>query len=214
MLAKKITDSYDFISEAEYLEGEQYAKVRHEYVDGKVYAMAGTSRRHSRIAFNIAFHLRLAAREMPCEIHLADVKVRAERAKSYFYPDVIIGCEGEESNDYYLENPCLIVEVTSPSTEWKDRHQKTVAYQRLASLQAYLIVAQERVQVTVYYRDANGAWDVALYDQLEQTIPLPCPTAAELSVAAIYEGIDGLIVQPTMPAEEAEIPSESDSDAI
>lgn len=210
MLAKKITDSYDFISEADYLAGEQYANIRHEYVDGKVYAMAGTSLRHNDIAMNIAFALRLAARDTPCRVNVSDVKVRAEKPKAYYYPDVMLGCERDESSKHYLENPCLIVEVTSPSTEWKDRHQKTVAYQRLASLQAYLIVAQERVQVTVYYRDANGAWDVALYDQLEQTIPLPCPTAAELSVAAIYEGIDGLIMQPTIPPEEAEIPSESD----
>lgn len=131
MLAKKITDSDDFISETEYLGSEQYAKVRHEYMDGKVYAMAGTSLRHNDIAMNIAFALRLAARAMPCDIHVTNIKVRAEKPKAYYYPDVIVGCADDETHDYYLEKPCLIVEVTSPSTEWQDRHQKTVAYQRI-----------------------------------------------------------------------------------
>ena len=207
MSARKITDSSTDISEADYLAGEQRANIRHEYVDGKVYAMAGTSLRHNDIAMNIAFALRLAARGTPCRVNVSDVKVRAEKPKAYYYPDVIVGCADDETHDYYLEKPCVIVEVTSPSTEWKDRHQKTVAYQKIDSLQAYLIVAQDRIQVTAYYRDADGAWDVALYDQVAQTIPMPC-AAESLSFADIYEGIDDLM-QPTIP--DAEKPSEDDT---
>lgn len=210
MLAIEITHSSTDISEAEYLAGEQRATIRHEYVDGKVYAMAGTSLRHNDIAMNIAFALRLAARGTPCRVNVSDVKVRAEKPKAYYYPDVIVGCADDETHDYYLEKPCVIVEVTSPSTEWKDRHQKTVAYQKIDSLQAYLIVAQDRIQVTVYSRDADGAWEVALYDQAEQTIPMPCATEM-LSVADIYEGIDDLM-QPTIP--DAEKPSEDDTFAL
>jgi len=196
MLAMKMTiENAAYITEAEYLEGEKIAEVRHEYVDGQVYAMAGTSRRHNSIAFNIAFHLRLASRDKPCDIHLSDVKVRAQRAKSYYYPDVIVGCQRDEADEYYLEKPCLIVEVTSKSTEWKDFTEKLIAYQRLASLQVYLIVAQDQPQVTLFYRDAEGAWDVARFDSLEQTITLPCPETT-LTLADIYEGVDF-----TQPAE-------------
>lgn len=205
MLATNITDSY--INEAEYLAGEQCAKIRHEYVDGKVYAMAGTSLRHNDIAMNIAFALRLAARGTPCRVNVSDVKVRADKSKAYYYPDVMLGCERDESSKHYLEKPCVIVEVTSPSTEWKDHHQKVVAYQKIDCLQAYLIVAQDRIQVTVYYRDADGVWDVALYDQTAQTIPMPC-AAESLTVADIYEGIDNLVQQPST---EADTPSDDDT---
>lgn len=187
MLAVVLNEHY--ISEQDYLDGEQVASVRHEYVAGKVYAMAGASLRHNDIALNTAFALRNAARGTRCRVNVSDVKVRAEKSKAYFYPDVVVSCEAEASTASYVEHPCLIVEVTSKSTEWKDQHEKSLAYRHLTSLQTYLLIAQDRPQVTLYYRDADGAWEVALYEQLEQTITLPCP-AMELSVAAIYEGVD------------------------
>ncbi len=202
-----VTFNEHYISEQDYLDGEKIASVRHEYVDGKVYAMAGTSLRHNDIAMNIAFALQLAARGTPRRVNVSDVKVHADKSKAYYYPDVMLGCERDESSKHYLEKPCVIVEVTSPSTEWKDHHQKVVAYQKIDSLQAYLIVAQDRIQVTVYYRDADGVWDVALYDQTAQTISMPC-AAESLTVADIYEGIDNLVQQPST---EAETPSDDDT---
>ncbi|MDQ5768357.1 Uma2 family endonuclease [Thiothrix subterranea] len=196
MLAVKMAlDNAAYITEAEYLEGEKLAEERHEYVDGVVYAMAGTSRRHNSIAFNIAFNLRLASRDKPCDIHLSDVKARAQRSKAYYYPDVIVSCEQDEADEYYLEKPCLIVEVTSKSTEWKDYAEKLIAYQKLASLQVYLIVAQDQPLVTMYYRDAETGWEVARFDALEQALILPCPESM-LTLAEIYEGVDF-----TQPAE-------------
>jgi Uma2 family endonuclease len=124
-------------------------------------------------------------------VNAADIKVKAEKAKSYYYPDVLLSCEREASEKHYVTSPCLIVEVTSPSTEWKDRHQKTVAYQKLGTLQAYWIVEQDRSQVTVYFRDQQGEWDVVLYDQEQQTIAVPC-TETTLTLADIYEGVDDL----------------------
>lgn len=190
MLAVKMTpENAAYITEAEYLAGEKLAEVRHEYVDGVVYAMAGASRRHNSIAFNIAFNLRLASRDKPCDIHLSDVKARAQCSKAYYYPDVIVSCQQDEADEYYLEKPCLIVEVTSRSTEWKDYAEKLIAYQKLASLQVYLIVAQDQPLVTMYYRDAETGWEVTRFDGLEQSITLPCPDAT-LTLADFYEGID------------------------
>ncbi|WP_020559565.1 Uma2 family endonuclease [Thiofilum flexile] len=188
MLATKVAE--DRITEQAYLAGEQLATVRHEYVAGKLYAMAGASRRHSTIAFNTAFQLRLAAQGSACEIHLADVKVYAEKSKAYYYPDVIVSCEAE-NHAYYLSQPCLIVEVTSKSTEWRDYTEKALAYQKLASLKAYLVVAQDKVQVTLYYRDAEGAWGVARFTELAQRITLPCPETI-LLVGDIYAGVEGI----------------------
>jgi len=197
MLAIKNTaENTAYITEQDYLEGEKTAEFRHEYVDGQIYAMAGTSIRHNDIALNIAFALRAATRGTPCKVNASDVKVRAQRSKAYYYPDVIVGCQRDEADEYYLEKPCLIVEVTSKSTEWKDFTEKLIAYQKLASLQVYLIVAQDQPQVTLFYRDAEGAWDVARFDSLEQTITLPCPEAT-LTLADIYEGVD--FSQPAEP---------------
>ena len=189
MLAEKLSFS-SYITEAEYLAGEPLATVRHEYVDGKVYAMAGTSRRHNRIALNLVRRLPLETPDgKPCAIHASDVKVRVDQSKAYYYPDVVVGCEADDTNPYYLEKPCLIVEITSKSTEWKDYAQKAVAYQKLPSLQAYWVVSQEQPQVVVFYRDGDNGWEVTRYADLEQTVPLPC-LEAPLTLADIYAGVD------------------------
>jgi Uma2 family endonuclease len=188
MLAAKMDD---YITEQEYLEGEKLAKERHEYVDGKVYAMAGTSRRHNRIAVNIVRKLPLANHKgQLCEINSSDVKVRVGKRKTYYYPDVVVGCDADDTNPYYLEKPCLIVEVTSKSTEWKDRHEKAVVYQSLESLQAYMVVSQEKPHVTLYYREEDdGSWWVTALESMDQTITLKCPETT-LTLADIYDGID------------------------
>ena len=184
-----LTPKAGFISEADYLQAEKLTDIRHEYVHGCVYALAGASLRHNDIALNTAFALRSAALAIPCRVNVSDIKVCAAKSKAYFYPDVVVSCEQESADAYYVEQPCLLVEVTSTSTAWTDQHQKVIAYQKLAALQTYLIIAQDRPQVTVYYRDAEGAWDVALYDQLEQSIPLLCPFT-KLKLADIYAGVD------------------------
>ena len=197
MLAiKNTSENTAYITEQAYLEGEKIAEVRHEYVDGIVYAMAGTSLRHNDIAINITSLLRPLTRGTPCKVNASDVKVRAQRSKAYYYPDVILGCQRDSTDSHFLEKPCLIVEVTTKSTEWKDFTEKLIAYQRLASLQVYLIVAQDQPQVTLFYRDAEGAWDVTRFDDLEQTLTLPCPECT-LSLADIYEGVD--FTQPAEP---------------
>lgn len=191
MLAAKIApDNPSYITEAEYLEGEKLAEERHEYVNGVVYAMAGASRRHGRIAVNFARKLSPIDRQgNPCEIYLSDIKVRAQPSRAYYYPDVVVSCQQDETDDYYLEHPCLIIEITSQSTEWKDFTEKAVAYQKLTSLQVYLIVAQDQPLVTMFYRDTDGGWEVTRFDDLEQVLTLPCPDCT-LTLAAIYEGVD------------------------
>ena len=115
MLAVKLDDGY--ISEQEYLEGEKTSSERHEYLDGKVSAMAGASKRHNEIALNIAFALRPSTKNDQCRVFSSDVKVRAGKRKAFYYPDVVAGCTTDDVDEYYLEKPCLIVEVTSKSTE-------------------------------------------------------------------------------------------------
>lgn len=178
-----------FVSEADYLTGEQQATERHEYVNGRVYAMAGASKRHNRIAMNCVVQMTLAARNSPCTVYASDIKVHATKHHSYYYPDVVVGCESDETSDYVLEKPCLIVEVSSDSTLRKDYLEKSLAYQAMPSLKAYLIVAQDKVQVDMLVRDVEGAWELQQFNELEAELSLPCPSLS-LSVASIYEGLD------------------------
>lgn len=176
-----------YMSEADYLVAEQHAEEKHEYVDGKLYAMADASKRHNRIAMNFVMHLSMAARQSSCAVYASDVKVRSLKHKSYYYPDVVVSCGDDNADPYYLEKPCLIVEVVSASTARKDYLEKTVAYQAIPSLQAYLLVAQDEAAVDVLLRDTDG-WVLQRYEGVETNLTLPCLNL-ELTLAMLYEGV-------------------------
>ncbi len=187
MLNSNLNHSY--IPEQDYLQGEKLADLRHEYVDGQVVAMAGTSKRHNRIAGNI-YRALMATDQQNCDAYIGDIKVRIEQHNSYYYPDVMVGCEESDTADeYYLEKPCLIIEVLSPSTEKKDATEKLLAYQAIASLQAYIMVEQNSCHVSLIYRQDSRHWWVKKFTDLEDIISLPCPDM-ELKVADIYARIE------------------------
>ena len=139
------------ISEQEYLEGELISEVRHEFIDGSVYAMAGASADHGRIAGNLlaAFLRHLQERKSPCEPFQADMKVKT--GKKFFYPDVLVSCEQEES-EYYRNAPLLIVEVVSQSTRKKDNTIKRLSYQNIPSLEEYVLIEQNFVDIEMCRR--------------------------------------------------------------
>ena len=158
-------------------------------VNGQVYAMAGTSKRHNRIALNLAIALNSNADKTPCEVYTSDIKVRIEQRKSFYYPDVMVGCdESDNIDEYYLEKPCLIIEVLSPSTENKDRTEKLLAYQDIDSLQAYMMVDQDLCHISLVYKREDGQWWVDVFEDMDALIPLNCPEM-ELKVADIYNNI-------------------------
>ena len=172
----------------EYLALEARSPVRHEYVGGVAYAIAGASLRHSRIALNVAAHLRDVARARGCAVVLADVKVRAAQDR-FYYPDVLVACGQAAEVELVVEQPSLIAEVTSPSTRATDRREKLDAYLRIPSLQAYLIVDQRRRHVLAYTRDAGGAWRQEELPGAEAgEVPIPF-LGARLTVDQIYEDV-------------------------
>lgn len=148
------------LSEEGYLEGEKAAKVKHEYVAGEVFAMAGASKAHVTITINLAALLRTACRGKPCRTFAADMKVHAATSSAYYYPDVVVTCSSRDlaadSPAYYLKAPALIVEVLSESTERIDRREKLLAYQQIDSLEHYLLVDQDKVEVEHYHRTSAG----------------------------------------------------------
>lgn len=146
------------LSEAEYLENEKSSAVRHEYLAGLVYAMAGASATHNIIAGNLFTRLRAHLRGGPCRTFISDMKVKIEAVDTFYYPDVLVACDPSDNADYFRTNPILIIEVSSPTTAVTDRREKLLAYQKILGLREYVLVAQDEISVQVYRRDKNGRW--------------------------------------------------------
>src|SRR5262245_18608119 len=147
----------------EYLEAEKTASERHEYVAGQIYAMAGASDAHKTIAGNIFTRLRSQVRGETCPVYISDMKVWSEPASVFYYPDVMVTCDAEDTGEYFKTRPCLIVEVTSPSTTVTDHREKLLAYRKLRSLREYVMLAQHEMRVEIYRPDARGHWWIETY---------------------------------------------------
>jgi Uma2 family endonuclease len=142
----------------EYLAWENAQPDRHEYVDGEVYAMSGASRRHNTIVTNVVVALGPRVNEKGCELFSQGMKLRADtlRAKAFFYPDIVISCDASADDEYFLNRPCLVIEVLSPSTAAVDQREKRRHYLAMPTLREYLIVDQDRHHIEVYRRDGEG----------------------------------------------------------
>ena len=118
--------SREFISVEDYLAGEEASEIKHEYVGGVVYAMAGATRQHNQIAGNIYAAFLQALRGRPCRPFISDIKVRLSALGEdvFYYPDVMVGCDPRDTQRLFLRYPKVLVEVSSPSTERLDRRQK------------------------------------------------------------------------------------------
>jgi len=141
------------ITEEEYLMGEDISEIRHEFIDGEVYAMSGASKNHERIAGNIYRKIGNFLDNSPCEPFSSDVKVKV--GKKFFYPDAMVVCDDQTNHDYYTESPTLIVEVLSKTTRRMDETIKRKAYQSISTLQEYLLIEQYFVNVEVCRRSEN-----------------------------------------------------------
>ncbi len=180
-----------YISEAQYLQAERQAQTKSEYLAGQVFAMAGASRVHNRIAFNLGGQLYAALRGRDCEAYLGDMRVKVREASAYFYPDVVVVCgqpQFEDEQEDNLLNPVVIIEVLSPSTEDFYRTEKFFAYQKLTSLREYLLVSQDKVHVEHLIRQPGGEWLKREYTQGEQVVVLESIEAG-IPVSVIYEGV-------------------------
>lgn len=174
---------------AEYLAFEEKARVRHEYVAGRIYAMSGGTQRHARIINNVFAALQRAAGDGPCEVFGGNLLVRADE-EIFYYPDVFVACRGLDDDDaVFLTSPCVAVEVLSPSTRSVDRRDKLTNYRRIPTLRAYLIVETTRHEVERHWRDAEGTWrsEIITPDSGGRVV-VPCPEAV-LTLDEIYRGV-------------------------
>jgi Uma2 family endonuclease len=160
--------------------------MKHEYVAGEAYAMAGVTTRHNLITLNIARQLHTAARGRRCRVFATDVRLRAAEDR-FYYPDLIVACGIAGDVELVVEEPCLVVEVTSPASRAIDRREKCTVYQQIGSLRGYLIVDQRRRHVLAYTREPAGEWMRGEYEA-DGEIRIPCPDSA-LTLDQIYEDI-------------------------
>jgi len=179
----------------EYLALERAADHKSEFINGRVYAMAGASRSHVLITTNVAGELRSRLRGHGCRTYSADLRVLIDSTGTYTYPDVAIVCGNPEFRDDghldTLTNPTLIVEVLSPSTEGYDRGAKFAHYRRLASLQEYVLIAQDRVSVERYTRRGED-WIIRPTDELtdRNDILHLASVACDLPLAEVYDLVE------------------------
>lgn len=175
----------------DYLAFEKTSSIRHEYVSGQIYAMAGGTKNHNRIAddFGAVLNHQFAQRGPSCEAFTSDVKVHVN-PEVYYYPDVVVACdelaEVEEEDEYIAENPVLLVEVISKRTQRTDRFEKMREYQFLPSLREYVLIEQTHYQVEVYRHAAAGEpWQKEIYTDPEQEVFL-ASVNARFTLAEIY----------------------------
>ena len=162
------------LSVADYLGGEPDAEVRHEYVDGRVYAMAGGTVAHNRVATRTLIMLGQQLDQYECEVFNSDTKIRIrEGSKTYFYyPDAMIVCDSNSDADTFQDKPVVIVEVLSNSTRRVDEGEKRDRYLMIESLQTYILLESDRPAATIWQRDATGDFEESLAAGADETICL------------------------------------------
>ena len=176
-----------YLTPEEYLTFERKATIKHEYLKGQIIAMSGASRAHSFITGDIFGELRDQLKGQKCEVHASDMRVRIHSTNSYFYPDVVVACEEPRFEDNVFDtllNPRVVIEVLSPSTETYDRGEKFELYQQLTSLQEYILVSQDHVNVEHYNRQETE-WPRTEYTELSDVVLLRS-IACELHLRDIY----------------------------
>lgn len=153
-----------YFSIQEYLDLEKISPIKHEYIQGEVYAMVGVSDPHNTIAINLLTLLRIHVRGTRSRIFIADMKARIEAANAFYYPDIMVTCDERDRNSKYFKSfPSLIVEVLSPTTENFDRGDKFQDYQQIPTLMEYLLLSQDKIQVECFRRDSQNNWQIQTY---------------------------------------------------
>ncbi len=169
----------------EYLELEKHSQIRHEFVDGFMFAMAGGTDYHNRLSTRFLVTIFNAAENAGCEIFAENMLLKAGRGS--YYPDVFLTCDEPLEGAVYKRSACLVIEVLSDSTEAIDRGEKLQNYQKLSSLRAYVLVSQHEKRVEVFRCLEDGTWR---YEAIEAgEVQLPCVNMA-VKLDELYRGVN------------------------
>lgn len=186
---------------AEYLAREEAAEYKSEFLDGVMYplhppagprGMAGASREHNVLVRNLVGHLFARLQGGPCQVFVADQRVKVDATGLFTYPDVLVVCGPPEyapEDRNTLTNPRVVVEVLSPSTERYDRTTKFRHYAQLPSVQEYVLVSQDEPLAERFTRQPDGTWARAEFVGLDAALAL-ASVPAEVPTAEVYRGVE------------------------
>lgn len=179
------------MSVAEFFDFEEASVEKHEYHQGQVYAMAGGTLRHSQIKVNVVRELSQRLRGKPCKPFDADLRIRVPKSGLITYPDASVVCGPPKTDDqdrHAINNPTVLIEVISESTEHYDRGAKFRFYQELDSLREYVIVSQDEAVVEILGRDEKGRWIHHSFVGLDATLVLKS-IKTEIPLSSLYEDV-------------------------
>jgi Uma2 family endonuclease len=174
----------------EFLEFERQSRFRHEYIGGHVEMMAGGSENHALLILSIGAILRTALRGRECRAYGSDLLVRIESADMLSYPDAMVICgptHFADRRNLSVDNPVLLVEVLSPTTEAYDRGDKFRAYQQLTALREVLFIAQDRPAAEYWTRQDDG-WTSITVSGLDGVVDLQ-HLNVKISMAELYADV-------------------------
>ncbi|RQH05269.1 Uma2 family endonuclease [Okeania hirsuta] len=181
-----------YVSPEDYLAGERQNPIKHEYRQGKIYAMVGAKKPHVIIASNLVTELNIHLRDNDCIVLTSDIKVRLEEANCYYYPDVAVTCDERDLSltEDFIRYPSLIIEFLSPSTAKFDRGGKFVDYQTATSLQEYVLVSQSEMTIECFRKHEQGIWISQTYSRGEKvnfaSVDFNC------QIELIYQKVPGI----------------------
>ncbi len=180
-----------YLTPEEYIALERKATLKSEYLSGEIVAMSGASDTHNLITMNASTALYNQLADRGCRVYASDMRVGISPGVSYFYPDIAVTCDKPRFEDDVfdtLTNSQAIIEVLSDSTAGYDRGEKFIRYRQLESLQEYILISQDQVQVEHYLRQGKQ-WVLSEFSTLENVLPL-VSIGAELSLNQIYRFVE------------------------
>ncbi|MEH1942921.1 MAG: Uma2 family endonuclease [Nostoc sp.] len=175
----------------EYLELEEAADYKSEYIDGQIIPMAGGTINHNRISLNLSAALNFAFRQQDYEVFMSDVRLWIPQKRTYTYPDVmILAGEAEFFNNRkdIILNPQIIVEVLSKSTKGYDRENKFQAYRTISTFQEYLLIDQTQIHIDQFSKTGKKQWTLREYDEEDEAIAL-VTVPFEISLQDLYNKV-------------------------
>ncbi|MEO7730680.1 MAG: Uma2 family endonuclease [Kofleriaceae bacterium] len=173
----------------EYLAWEREQPVKHEFLHGEVFAMAGGTPRHNALCVSIGAEMRAVLRSRGCMVLSSDQRLAFPPQARYVYPDVTVICGPplfQAGTNDVITNPTILVEVLSSSTEEYDRGLAWTGYQRIASLTDYLLVAQVEARIEQYRRNADGSWTYRVAGPRDQ---IALTGGGAFAIDEIYAGV-------------------------
>lgn len=179
-----------WITPEEYLASEIDSPIKHEYWNGRVYAMTRGTNNHALIATNVIGTLRDALRGGKCRVYSPDARIRIRknfRDTRFYHPDASVICCSNAGNEQFQDEPVVIVEVLSPSTRRLDDGEKRDGYFAIPSLQSYLLVEQSKPEI-IHFRRSGEDFEPELLSGLDAELAISCLNI-KLRFADIYEGV-------------------------